>query len=169
MLGRTLLTLLSAIAVVHCLGRPATAEDTIKVGVILPLTGPFTSTGKQILSGALLYLQKNGDQVAGKRIKLIVKDDANAADQTKRLTQELIVNDKVDVLAGYGLTPLAFTAAPIATSAQVPMVVMGCCNLKRDREVALHHSHQLPAGCVALHSGRLDGQERNQDSGNARI
>jgi branched-chain amino acid transport system substrate-binding protein len=119
------LALLSVIAIIHCLGRPAMAEDMIKVGVVLPLTGPFTSTGRQILSGAQLYLQRNGDEVAGKKIKLIVRDDANAADQTKRLTQELIVNEKVSVLAGYGLTPLAFTAAPIATTAQMPMVVMG--------------------------------------------
>jgi branched-chain amino acid transport system substrate-binding protein len=123
--GKAILTALAAIAAFHFCGPLASAEDTVKVGIVLPLTGPFTSTGKQILSGARLYLQENGDQVSGKKIELIVKDDANVADQTKRLTRELIVSDKVSVLAGYGLTPLAFTAAPIATTAQVPMIVMG--------------------------------------------
>jgi len=103
----------------------AAAQDTMKVGVVLPLTGPFTSTGKQILAGAQLYLSENGDTVAGKKIELIVKDGGSAPDQTKRLTQELIVNDKVRVLAGYGMTPLAFAAAPLATSTSTPMVVMG--------------------------------------------
>jgi branched-chain amino acid transport system substrate-binding protein len=123
--SRVLVVLLSLIAAFQSVVRSAAAEDTIKVGIVLPLTGPFTSTGKQILSGAQLFLQQNGERVAGKKIELIVKDDAAAADQTKRLTQELIVNDKVNVLAGYGLTPLAFAAAPIATSAQLPMIVMG--------------------------------------------
>ncbi len=122
---RTRLAVSSAIAALFLLARAADAADTIKVGLVLPLTGPFTSTGKEILVGAQLYLQKNGAQVAGRTIELIVKDDANAPDQTKRLTQELVINDKVGVLAGYGLTPLAFAAAPIATDAQVPMVVMG--------------------------------------------
>ena len=62
--------------------------------------------------------------MAGKKIELIVKDDAGVPDNTKRLAQELIVNDKVAFLAGFGLTPLALATAPLATEAKVPMVVM---------------------------------------------
>ena len=116
---------LTALIALNMSAGTAIAEDTIKIGLVLPLTGPFTGTGKQILSGAQLYLEKNGDRVAGKKIELVVRDGGNAPDQTKRLTQELIVNDKVSVLAGYGLTPVAFAAAPLATSAEIPMVVMG--------------------------------------------
>ncbi|MBQ0818885.1 ABC transporter substrate-binding protein, partial [Microvirga sp. HBU67558] len=68
--------------------------------------------------------QQNGDTVAGKKIQLIVKDDTGTADVTKRLAQELIVQDKVTVLAGFGLTPLALATAPLATQAKVPEVVM---------------------------------------------
>ena len=117
--------LLAAMGALNISCRVAIAEDTIKVGVVLPLTGPFTGTGKQILSGARLYLQRNGDRVAGKKIELVVRDGGNAPDQSKRLTQELIVTDKVSLLAGYGLTPIAFAAAPLATNAEMPMVVMG--------------------------------------------
>src|SRR5829696_5698134 len=69
-------------------------------------------------------MQQQGDTVAGKKIQLIVKDDTGVADVTKRLAQELIVNDKVSVLAGFGLTPLALATAPLATQAKVPQVVM---------------------------------------------
>jgi branched-chain amino acid transport system substrate-binding protein len=103
----------------------ALAQQTVKVGLIVPLTGPFTPTGRQIEAGAKLYMQQHGDTVAGRKIELIVKDDGNVADTTKRLAQELIVNDKVAVLAGFGLTPLALATAPISAQAKVPQIVMG--------------------------------------------
>ncbi len=103
----------------------ALAADPFKIGLILPLTGPFASTGKQIEAAARLYMAKNGDTVAGRKIELIVKDDTGLAPETtKRIAQEMVVQDKVSVLAGFGLTPLALAAAPVATEAKVPMVVM---------------------------------------------
>jgi branched-chain amino acid transport system substrate-binding protein len=104
---------------------PAPAQDTVKVGLILPLTGPFAPTGRQIEGGAKLYMQQHGDKVAGKKIELIVRDDGNVADATKRIAQELVVNDKVQVLAGFGLTPLALATAPISAEAKVPQIIMG--------------------------------------------
>ena len=101
----------------------ARAEDTVKIGFILPMTGQSSTTGRQIEAAAKLWMAQHGNTVAGKKIELIVKDDAGVADTTRRLAQELVVNDKVAVLAGFGLTPLAFAAAPIATLAKVPMVV----------------------------------------------
>ena len=103
----------------------ALAADAVKIGLILPLTGPFASTGRQIEAACRLYIARNGDAVAGRRVDLIVKDDTGLAPETtKRLAQELVVQDKVDVLAGFGLTPLALAAAPVATEAKVPMIVM---------------------------------------------
>ena len=98
---------------------PAMAED-VTVGMILPMTGPSASTGKQEKGGAELYIAQHGDKVAGKTIKLLVKDDTGAADVTKRLAQEAIANDHAAALMGFGLTPLAFAVAPIATEAKVP-------------------------------------------------
>ncbi len=107
-------------------GMPAHsfAQDTIKVGLILPMTGPFASTGRQIEAAVKLYMAENGDTVAGKKIEVILKDDTNVADTTKRLAQEMVVNDGVKVIAGFGLTPLALAAAPIATQGKVPQIVM---------------------------------------------
>jgi len=99
-------------------------SEPFRVGLLLPLTGPFASTGKQLESGARLYLAQHGDTVAGRKIELIVRDDTGTPDITKRLAQELVVNQKVNVLAGFGLTPLALATAPIATQSKTPMVVM---------------------------------------------
>lgn len=102
----------------------AQAGKPFKVGLLLPMTGPFASTGKQIENGVKLYMAQNGDTVAGRKIELIIKDDTGLPDVTKRLAQDLVVTDKVDVLAGFGLTPLALSTAPIATQSKTPMVIM---------------------------------------------
>jgi len=106
------------------LGAAQAQDNTFKVGLLLPMTGPFASTGKQLEAGARLYLAQNGSTVAGKKIELILRDDTSTPDVTKRLAQELVVNQKVNVLAGFGLTPLAFATAPVATQSKTPMVVM---------------------------------------------
>jgi branched-chain amino acid transport system substrate-binding protein len=103
---------------------PVAAQEVVKIGLIIPLTGPFTTTGKQLEAAARLYMQQNGTTVAGKKIELVVRDDAGRAENTARIAGELIQNDKVSFIAGFGLTPLAMASAPIATNAKVPMVVM---------------------------------------------
>jgi len=104
------------------LAAPAAAQ--VKVGLILPMTGQQASTGKQIEAAVKLYMQQHGDTVAGKKIEVIVKDDAAVADNTKRIAQELIVNDKVNFIAGFGVTPTAPAVAPLITQAKVPAVIM---------------------------------------------
>ena len=113
-----------AIAALSLLPSVAFAQDTVKIGLILPMTGQQASTGKQIDAAAKLYQAQHGTTVAGKKIEVILKDDTGVPDVTKRLAQELVVNDKVAVLAGFGLTPSALATAPIATQAKVPEVVM---------------------------------------------
>jgi len=101
------------------------AEESVKVGMILETSGPFADLGRQILNGANAYIKAHGDKVAGRRIELIVKDTTGASpDVAKRLAQELITNDNVDFLAGFGLTPNALAVAPLATEARKPMIIM---------------------------------------------
>lgn len=103
---------------------PALAQGKpFKIGFILPMTGQSASTGRQIEAAAKLYMAQHGATVAGRKVELVFKDDGGVADQTRRIAQELVVNDKVDVLAGFGLTPLALATAPIATQSKTPMVV----------------------------------------------
>jgi branched-chain amino acid transport system substrate-binding protein len=104
-------------------GSGVFAQEAVKIGFILPMTGGQQSTGKQISAAARLFMQQNGDTVAGKKIELIIKDDGAVPDNSKRLAQELIVNDKVTFLAGFGVTPAALAVAPLATEAKVPEVV----------------------------------------------
>src|SRR5436853_4298595 len=93
------------------LPRSTFAADPVRVALILPLTGPFASTGRQIEAAVRLYMARNGDTVAGRKIELLVKDDGGLAPETtKRLAQESVARDKVTFLAGFGLTPLAFAA-----------------------------------------------------------
>src|SRR6476469_3601801 len=103
---------------------PAQAQETVKIGLILPMTGGQAYPGKQIDNAVKLYMQQKGDTVAGKKIEIILKDDAAVPDNTKRLAQELIVNDKVNFIAGFGVTPAALAAAPLATQAKIPEIVM---------------------------------------------
>jgi branched-chain amino acid transport system substrate-binding protein len=101
----------------------AMAQDTVKVGMVMPLTGTLADAGKQVVAGARLYMSQHGDMVAGKRIELVVKDDASSFEIGRRLIQELIVNGKVDLLAG-GLTGDLMAAAPVITEAKKPTVIM---------------------------------------------
>jgi branched-chain amino acid transport system substrate-binding protein len=103
----------------------ASAQETLKVGVILPYSGPFADAANQLQAGIDLYIAKHGDTVAGKKIEIIKKDTGGpAADVAQRMAQELVVRDGVDIIAGFALTPEALGAAPVATEAQKLMVVM---------------------------------------------
>ena len=103
----------------------AIAQDTIKIGVILPYSGPFADAANQLQAGIDLYIAEHGDEVAGKKLEIIRKDTGGPnPDVAKRLAQELVVRDSVDILAGFALTPEALGAADVATEAGKLMVVM---------------------------------------------
>jgi branched-chain amino acid transport system substrate-binding protein len=104
-------------------GAMAADAKPFKIGFILPMTGQSASTGRQEEAAIKLFIAQNGSTVAGRKVEVIVKDDAGVADSTRRIAQELVVNEKVDVLAGFGLTPTALATAPIATQSKTPMVV----------------------------------------------
>lgn len=106
------------------LASPAfAAEEEVRIGVITPLTGEFTTTGQETAGAVKVFLAEHGDKVAGKKIKVIIKDDGGKPDVSKRLAQELVINERVSFLMGMGITPIAFAVAPIATQAKVPLIV----------------------------------------------
>jgi len=129
-----------------------TQDNTFKIGLILPMTGQQASTGRQIEAAARLYMAQNGDTVAGKKIQLIIKDDAATPDQSKRLAQELVVNEKVNVLGGFGITPTALAAAPIATQSKTPLVVMAAAtsSITEASPYIVRTSFTLPQVSVSL-------------------
>ncbi|MCP1574535.1 ABC transporter substrate-binding protein [Herbaspirillum rubrisubalbicans] len=120
------IALLALISATNALVAPlAQAEDTIKVGLIAAFSGPFADYGKQMEGGIKAYMAQHGDQVAGKKVQVIIKDTTGPSPEiAKRLAQELVVREKVDFLAGFGLTPEALAVAPIAEQAKKPMIIM---------------------------------------------
>src|SRR5260370_31174844 len=101
------------------------AGETVRIGVVAEFAGPFADYGGKILGGMKAYLKQNGEVFGGRKVELVIKDTTGAApDIAKRLAQELVTRDNVDILAGFGLTPNALAVAPVATQAKKPMVAM---------------------------------------------
>jgi branched-chain amino acid transport system substrate-binding protein len=117
---------LSALGILLLVGTSAAnAQGTIKIGVILPYSDQFADTATQLDGGIKLYMKQNGDTVAGKKIEIIRKDSGGVApDVAKRLAQELVVRDNVDLLAGFVLSPNTLAAADVSAQAKKFMVVM---------------------------------------------
>ncbi|MDT7516885.1 ABC transporter substrate-binding protein [Rhodoferax mekongensis] len=143
----------TALASLAIAGSTVFAQDNVfKIGLILPMTGQQATTGRQIEAAAKLYMAQNGDTVAGKKIQLIIKDDTSIPDVTKRMAQELIVNDKVNVLAGFGITPSALATAPLATQSKTPQVVMAAAtsSITEASPYIVRTSFTLPQAAVAI-------------------
>src|SRR5947207_6477820 len=123
--GKSMRNTLIASAVLAALGiGPASAQGTVKIGIILPYSGQFADGAAQMDNAIKLYVQQNGDTVAGKKLEFIRKDTGGIApDVAKRLAQELIVRDKVDIIAGFLLTPNALAAGDVSEQGKKFMVV----------------------------------------------
>jgi branched-chain amino acid transport system substrate-binding protein len=116
---------LGALAAAAFAATAAVAQGTVKIGLILPYSGQFADTGVQIDNGIKLYMKQHGDTIAGKKLEIIRKDVGGIApDVAKRLAQELIVRDKVDILAGFALTPNTLAVSDISAQAKKFMVIM---------------------------------------------
>ena len=142
-----------AIAAALCAGGVAFAQGApFKIGLILPMTGQQATTGRQIEAAAKLWMAQNGDTVAGRKIELIIKDDTSLPDVTRRVAQELVVNEKVDVLAGMGITPSALAVGPIATQSKTPLVVMAAATsiITEASPYIVRTSFTLPQVSVAI-------------------
>jgi branched-chain amino acid transport system substrate-binding protein len=114
----------SALAgLVALLAGEVAAQEVVKVGLVMPLTGVLGPVGKQAVAGARLYVAQHGNMVAGRKIELIVRDDASVPDNSKRITQELIISEKVAILGG-GMTPNVLAIAPLVNESKTATVVM---------------------------------------------
>jgi branched-chain amino acid transport system substrate-binding protein len=124
MLRRTMLKGMAATAASVLFARSAAADTPLKIGISMPLTGAgFNAVGRQLQAALKLYVQQHGDTVAGRKIELIIRDDGGVADNARRLIQEMIVDEKVDML-GIGITPTALAIAQLVTEAKKATLVM---------------------------------------------
>src|SRR5438046_2636342 len=125
----------------------AFSQAIVKIGVIAEFSGPFADYGTQILGGMKAYLKQHGDTYGGKKIEIIVRDTTGPApDIAKRLAQELVTRDQVDILAGFGLTPNALAVAPVSAEAKKPMVIMNAATsvITTRSPYIVRVSHTLP-------------------------
>jgi branched-chain amino acid transport system substrate-binding protein len=114
-----------AIAAALLASTPLFAQEPVKIGVIAPFSGPFADYGRQFEGGIKAYMKLNGSTVAGRKVEVIYRDTTGPNPEiAKRHAQELVTRDKVDFLAGFGLTPEALAVADVATEAKKPMIVM---------------------------------------------
>jgi branched-chain amino acid transport system substrate-binding protein len=124
MLRRTLLKGVAASAAAGLYSARASADDVLKMGISIPLTGAgFNAVGRQLAGAIKLFVQQNGTDVAGRKLELIIRDDGGVADTARRIVQDMIVNDKVGLI-GIGITPTSLAVAPLATEAKIPTLVL---------------------------------------------
>jgi branched-chain amino acid transport system substrate-binding protein len=131
----------------------AEARTTIKIGMVASFSGPFADISKQLMGGVKAYMKQHGDTVAGKKIELLTRDTTGPVPEVaKRLAQELVVQDKVDFLTGFGLTPEALAAAPVATEGKTPMVIMNAATsiITTKSPYIVRFSLTLPQVCAPL-------------------
>ena len=119
------LGLLATAGALALLPASASAQETVKIGFSVPLTGPFAENGKQMSAAIKIFTEQHGSTVAGRRIEVILRDDGGVPDQAKRIAQEFVVQSKVAVLAGYNPTPVALAAAAVSAEAKIPQSVTG--------------------------------------------
>lgn len=132
--------------------RKARSASPLKIGLVLPMTGPFASTGRASETAVRLWLEERGGRIAGRTVELLVRDDTGVADTGRRLAQELVVREGVDVLMGFGLTPIALACAPIAEQAGKLMVVTAAATsiITERASVIVRTSFTLPQATLGI-------------------
>jgi branched-chain amino acid transport system substrate-binding protein len=151
----TVTSLLKAAVLAGCLSATpvALAQGAVKIGVIAEFTGPFADYGTQIYNGMKTYLKLHGDTFGGRKVEFVVKDTTGASPElAKRLAQDAVTQDKVDILAGFGLTPNALATAPVATEAKKPMVIMNAATsvITKQSPYIVRLSHTLPQDTMPM-------------------
>jgi branched-chain amino acid transport system substrate-binding protein len=145
---------LAAIVMVAAGVASARAEEVIKIGLIMAYTGQFADGAAQMDHGISLYMKQHGDTIAGKKIELIRKDTAGIPENAKRLAQELIVNDHVDILAGFTITPEILSITDLVSEAKKFTVVMNAATaiITTKSPYIVRTSLTLPQNCETLGS-----------------
>jgi branched-chain amino acid transport system substrate-binding protein len=121
---RTVLKGLAAGALLRIFPGRARADELLKIGICIPMTGAgFNAVGRQLSSAIKLYVEQHGDAVAGRKLEIIMRDDGGVADNARRIVQEMIVRDKASLIA-IGITPTSLAIAPLVTEAKIATLVL---------------------------------------------
>ena len=159
MSSKIALTALLAVAMTGIHARSAAAQETVKVGIVIPMTGTSAAVGREISDAAKLYVAQHGNTVAGKKIELLIRDDQSVPDNAKRLAQELIVNDKVNFL-GAGIDAKRDVDGADRDRSKSRDRGHGVGHFGGHRPLALLCAHEFHAWPAIRNHGRLGDQER---------
>ncbi|MFN2645125.1 MAG: ABC transporter substrate-binding protein [Burkholderiales bacterium] len=121
----TKLALAGALAISAVAAASMAMAQTVKIGFITSYSGLNGNLGPYMERAVRLYLKQHEKELGGVKVELLTRDDTGPnPDKARQLAQELVVRDKVNLLAGVIFTPNAMAMAPIATEAKVPFVIM---------------------------------------------
>jgi len=119
-------SLLTAASVIALSSFGASAQESVKIGILQSYSGITSLGGQQTDAAVKLFTQKYGDTIGGKKIELVRRDTTGPNPEVaKRLVQEVVTREKVQLLIGPDYTPNTLAAAPILMEAKVPSFVTG--------------------------------------------
>jgi len=108
-----------------CFAAAGASAQTVKVGVVLPFTGVGAEFGQQVDRGMQMFMKLNPNAFGSYKVEFVKRDSKNPSGaEAKTAVQELIAQDKVDILTGFIYSPDAIASAPLVTAAKKPMVIM---------------------------------------------
>ena len=99
-----------------------TPSGPIRIGFIVPLSGPYAQSGRDILNGFLLALDEVGYRAGGRQIQLIVEDDEAIPAVGLTKARKLVESDRVHLMAGALLSSTGYALAPYIDSMKIPMI-----------------------------------------------
>ena len=120
---RQLIVTVLAVLVLAAGTLPAAAQKgPIKIGVIAPMTGGAAQAGKDMTNGLQMWLDENGNQMAGRKVEVIIEDSQGQPNVALTKLQKLVERDKVNVLVGELFAHIGYAMAPKVDEYRIPML-----------------------------------------------
>lgn len=113
----------AAMAVAFAGSSVAQTKEPLKIGVLLPLTGPLAPIAPEQLKGMNVAIKEFGGEIAGRKIELIVEDDGAAPAMGLTKARKLVTSNNIDIMTGIVASPVALQVAPYLTSIKLPLVI----------------------------------------------
>lgn len=105
------------------------AADTLKVGVVSPITGATATFGQENVNGIKLAYEKL-KKASGRKFELVIEDDKSDAIESTNATRKLLNVDKISAMIGEPTSSLALASAPIVQEAKIPFITPTATNIK---------------------------------------
>lgn len=124
-MSKRVIVALLAVAVligVAALDPAGAQKGSIKIGFLAPMTGGAAQIGKDMTNGLAMWLEENGNQIAGRKVEVIVEDTQGQPNIALTKLQKLVESDKVHVLAGGLFAHVGYALAPKVDALKIPML-----------------------------------------------